>query len=42
MTVVSVVLETEIPPLVFGLTAFGLLLILLAITVAVGKGRPHS
>jgi hypothetical protein len=44
MNLASTVLETELPlpPLVFGLIAFGLLLILLAITVAVGKGRPHS
>ena len=44
MNLASIALETELPlpPLAFGLIAFGLLLILLAITVAVGKGRPHS
>jgi hypothetical protein len=37
-------METELPlpPIVYGLIAFGLLLILLAITVGLGKGRPHS
>jgi hypothetical protein len=37
-------LETELPfpPLVFGLIAFALLVALLVITVALGKGRPHS
>ena len=34
--------ELPLPPIVYGLIAFGLLLILLAITVSVGKGRPHS
>ena len=38
------VMETELPlpPIAFGLIAFGLLLILLAITVMLGNGRPHS
>ena len=37
-------LETEaaIPPLVIGLIAFGLLIALLLVTMALGKGRPHS
>jgi hypothetical protein len=37
-------METELPlpPIVYGLIAFALLMILLAITVMVGKGRPHS
>jgi hypothetical protein len=37
-------LETELPmpPIVYGLIAFGLLVALLAVTVALGKGRPHS
>ncbi len=37
-------LETELPmpPLVFGLIAFGLLVLLLVITVVLGNGRPHS
>ena len=44
MTPGLILMETELPlpPIVYGLIAFGLLLILLAITVAVGKGRPHS
>ena len=37
-------LETEasIPPIVIGLIAFGLLIALLLMTMALGKGRPHS
>nr|WP_294692042.1 hypothetical protein [uncultured Friedmanniella sp.] len=37
-------LETEaaIPPIVIGLIAFGLLIALLLVTMALGKGRPHS
>jgi hypothetical protein len=44
MTTGLVLMETELPlpPIAFGLIAFGLLLILLAITVALGNGRPHS
>ena len=44
MTTGLILLETELPlhPVVFGLIAFGLLLALLAITVGLGKGRPHS
>jgi hypothetical protein len=39
-----ILMETELPlpPIVFGLIAFILLVILLAITVALGNGRPHS
>jgi hypothetical protein len=37
-------LETEaaIPPIAIGLIAFGLLIALLLMTMALGKGRPHS
>ena len=44
MTLGTLPLETELPlpPIAYGLIAFGLLLILLAITVGLGKGRPHS
>jgi hypothetical protein len=31
-----------LPPLVYGLIAFLLLMTLLIVTVALGKGRPHS
>ncbi len=34
--------ELPIPPWGIGLIAFGLLAILMLITLAVGKGRPHS
>jgi len=34
--------ELPMPPWAFGLLAFGLLLVLLFITLAIGKGRPHS
>ncbi len=39
-----ILLETELPmpAFLFGLLAFGILFILLMITLAVGKGRPHS
>ncbi|WP_375430567.1 hypothetical protein [uncultured Friedmanniella sp.] len=44
MTYGLTLLETElpVPPYVFGIIAFGLLVILLLITLALGKGRPHS
>ncbi|SDT11573.1 hypothetical protein SAMN04488543_3072 [Friedmanniella luteola] len=44
MTLGLLPLETELPlpPFAFGLIAFGLLVLLLAVTVAIGKGRPHS
>ncbi len=44
MTSGLILLETELPlpPLAFGLIAFGLLCTLLAVTVALGNGRPHS
>ena len=44
MTLALTLLETELPfpPFVFGLIAFGLLNLLLIITVTLGKGRPHS
>lgn len=37
-------LETElpVPTWVFGLITFGILMALLFITIAIGKGRPHS
>jgi hypothetical protein len=37
-------LETElpIPAIGFGLIALGILVVLLMITLAIGKGRPHS
>ena len=37
-------LETElpIPPLGFGLIAFGLLVLFMLITLSIGKGRHHS
>ncbi|MGW5361208.1 hypothetical protein [Actinopolymorpha pittospori] len=34
--------ELPVPGPVIGLIAFVILLILLAITLAIGKGRPHS
>ncbi|GAA5025175.1 hypothetical protein GCM10023317_71740 [Actinopolymorpha pittospori] len=34
--------ELPVPGPVIGLLAFVILLILLAITLAIGKGRPHS
>ena len=34
--------ELPMPPLVFGLIGFGLLALLLFITVSIGNGRPHS
>jgi hypothetical protein len=34
--------ELPAPPWVFGLIGFGLLMALLFITIAIGKGRPHS
>jgi hypothetical protein len=44
MTLGLTLLETElpVPPVVFGLIAFGLLILLLLITLSLGKGRPHS
>ena len=30
------------PPILYGLGAFVLLMVLLAVTLAFGKGRPHS
>ncbi len=44
MTFGLTLLETELPApaWAFGLIAFGLLFILLMITLAIGKGRPHS
>jgi hypothetical protein len=41
-----ILLETErdlpMPAWVFGIVAFGLLVALLLVTLAIGKGRPHS
>jgi hypothetical protein len=34
--------ELPFPPAVFGIAAFVLLTLLLVITLAIGKGRPHS
>jgi hypothetical protein len=34
--------ELPIPPWAFGLIAFVLLVLMLLITLAIGKGRPHS
>lgn len=34
--------ELPMPAVLFGVLAFGMLLGLLAITLAIGKGRPHS
>jgi hypothetical protein len=34
--------ELPIPAWAFGVIAFVLLLVLLALTLAIGKGRPHS
>ncbi len=34
--------ELPMPPIVFGLVAFALLVVLLLIAMALGKGRPHS
>jgi hypothetical protein len=38
----EVVRELPMPAWGFGLLAFGLLMLLLIITVTLGKGRPHS
>jgi hypothetical protein len=37
-------LETQLPfpPIVFGLVAFIVLLVMMAIVLSIGKGRPHS
>ena len=39
-----VALETElpIPPIFFGIIAFCALLLMMAIVLSIGKGRPHS
>ena len=48
MDIVGIVLETAvehelpIPAWGFGVIAFGLLLVLLLVTLSIGKGRPHS
>ena len=48
MDIVGTVLETAvehelpIPAWGFGVIAFGLLLVLLLVTLSIGKGRPHS
>ncbi len=46
MTLGLILLETEhklpMPAWVFGVVGFVLLLALLLITMAIGKGRPHS
>jgi hypothetical protein len=46
MGLLLTVLETEnklpIPAWGFGLIAFGLLMVLLLLTLSIGKGRPHS
>jgi hypothetical protein len=34
--------ELPVDAWVFGLIAFGLLMVLLALTWSIGKGRPHS
>jgi hypothetical protein len=34
--------ELPIPAWAFGVIAFVLLMVLLALTLAIGKGRPHS
>ena len=34
--------ELPVPSYVFGLIAFGLLVLMLLVTLAIGKGRPHS
>jgi len=34
--------ELPIPPLAIGLITFGILLLLLFITLSFGKGRPHT
>ncbi|HEY9289705.1 MAG TPA: hypothetical protein VIP98_00360 [Microlunatus sp.] len=38
------VMETElpVPPIVFGIIAFVLLLAMMGIVLSIGKGRPHS
>jgi hypothetical protein len=48
MTFALTVLQTEVhhelpfPPWAFGIIAFGLLCLMMLITLALGKGRPHS
>ena len=34
--------DLPLPPLAFGLIAFGILLALLFVTLSFGKGRPHT
>jgi len=34
--------EIPVPPVAFGLIAFGILVALLLVTWSIGKGRPHS
>ena len=34
--------DLPLPPLAIGLIAFGILLLLLFITLSFGKGRPHT
>ena len=34
--------ELPVPPLAFGLIAFGILVVLLLVTLSFGKGRPHT
>jgi hypothetical protein len=34
--------ELPFSPVMFGVVAFLILLVMLAITLAIGKGRPHS
>ncbi len=34
--------ELPLPPVMIGLLAFGILLLLLFVTLSFGKGRPHT
>ena len=44
LIVLEAEVHNELPahPVFFGLIAFGLLVVMLLITLAIGKGRPHS
>jgi hypothetical protein len=46
MSLALVLLETErelpVPAWAFGIIAFVILLVLLGVTLSIGKGRPHS
>ncbi|MFP5282855.1 MAG: hypothetical protein ACLGIF_05325 [Actinomycetes bacterium] len=42
LTLLATEAEGGLPPFVYGLVAFAILMALLFITIGIGKGRPHS